>query len=80
MEMSYVDSKVHHLKLLTVLYFFGYKTGFSLSRMTKITKSVLCNFAIIRLLPLLNNPKNLDPSYKMDLDFWIVLEEKNSVL
>ena len=24
----------------------------------------------------LNNPKDLDPSYKMDLDFWIVLEEK----
>ena len=24
----------------------------------------------------LNNPKNLDPSYKMDLDFWIVLEGK----
>ena len=23
-----------------------------------------------------NSPKNLDPSYKMDLDFWIFLEEK----
>ena len=21
-------------------------------------------------LPILNNPKDLDPSYKMDLDFW----------
>ena len=27
-------------------------------------------FAIIRVLPFLNNLKDLDPSYKMDLDFW----------
>ena len=27
--------------------------------------------------PLQNSPKNLDPSYKMDLDFRDVLEEKN---
>ena len=25
--------------------------------------------SIIRVLPFLNNPKDLDPSYKMDLDF-----------
>ena len=34
-----------------------------------MTKSVLCNHAVIRVLPFLNNPKDLDPSYKMDLDF-----------
>ena len=52
-------------------YLFGYKTGFSLSRMsTKIIKSVLFNFAVIQVLPFLNNPKHLDPSYKLDLDFW----------
>ena len=34
--------------------------------MTKIIKSVQCNFVIIQLLPFLNNPKDLDPSYKMD--------------
>ena len=28
------------------------------------------NFAIIRVLPLLNNPKDLDPSYETDLGFW----------
>ena len=33
-------------------------------------KSVLCNFAVIQVLPFLNNAKDLDPSYKMDLDFW----------
>ena len=33
-------------------------------------KSVLCNFAVIRVLPFLNNPKDLDPSNKTDLDFW----------
>ena len=26
---------------------------------------------------ILNNPKSLDPSYKMDRDFWIVLEGKS---
>ena len=38
----------------------------------KITKSVLRNFAIIhvQVLPFLNNPKNLNQSYKRDLDFW----------
>ena len=33
-------------------------------------KSVLCNVAVIRVLPFLNNPKDLDPSDKTDLDFW----------
>ena len=27
-------------------------------------------FAIIQVSPFLNNPKNIDPSYKTDLDFW----------
>ena len=40
------------------------------SAIRRVTKSVLWNFAIIRVLPLLNNPKDLDPSCKMDLDFW----------
>ena len=31
---------------------------------------ISCNFAIIRVLPFLNNLKDLDPSYKMDLDLW----------
>ena len=48
------------------------RRGFPLPRMTTITNSVLCNFAIIRVLPFQNNPKDLDvdQSYKMDLDFW----------
>ena len=33
-------------------------------------KSVLRNFAVIRVLPFLNNPKDLDLSYKTDIDFW----------
>ena len=28
------------------------------------------NFAIIKVLPFLNKPKDLDPSYKMNLDIW----------
>ena len=35
-----------------------------------MTKSVLLNFAITPILPFLNNPKDLDPSYKTDLDLW----------
>ena len=27
-------------------------------------------FSVIRLFSLQNNPKNLDPSYKVDLDLW----------
>ena len=30
----------------------------------------------IPVLPFLNNPKDLDPSYKMDLDFWDCLRRK----
>ena len=44
--------------------------GFLLSRMTpSITKSVLLNFATVGILPFLNNLKDLDLSYKTDLDF-----------
>ena len=42
--------------------------------MTPINKLVIRNFAVIGILPFLNNPKDLDPSYKMDLDFWHCLE------
>ena len=35
-----------------------------------ITKSVLWNYAIIQVLPFLNNPRDEDPSYKTDLDFF----------
>ena len=34
--------------------------------------------SVIRFLP--KNPYNLDPSYKTDLDFVIVLEEKNYLI
>ena len=27
-------------------------------------------FAVIQVLPFLNNPKDRDSSHKMDLDFW----------
>ena len=36
----------------------------------QITKSVQWNFAMIGVFPFLNNLKDLDPSYKTDLDFW----------
>ena len=46
----------------------------------QVTKSVLRNFAITQVLPFLNNPKDLDPSYRMDLDFWDHLEGKKLCL
>ena len=56
------------------------RRGFTLFRMTTNTKPVLWNYARIRVLPFLNNPKDPDPSYKMDLDFKIVLEGKKLCL
>ena len=38
-------------------------------------------FAMILVLPFLNNPKDLDPSYKMDLDIMdCFVSKQNSVL
>ena len=51
-------------------YLFGYKTGLSLSRMSTNNQISPTQFAVIRVLPFLNNPKDLDLSYKTDLDFW----------
>ena len=53
------------------------REGFVSLERRQVSKSVLWNFAIIRVLPFLNNPKeldpsnkDLDPSNKMDLDLW----------
>ena len=46
------------------------RRGFPSLEWVQIIKSALCNFAVIRVLPLLNNPKDLDPSCKTNLDFW----------
>ena len=50
-------------------YLFGYKRGYPFSRMTT-NKSVVWSFAIVRVLHFLNNPKDLNPSSKTNLDFW----------
>ena len=42
--------------------------------------SVLCSFAVIRVLPFLKNPKDVDLSYKMDLDFWDCFGRKKHCL
>ena len=46
----------------------------------QITKSVLWNFAIRQILSFLNSPKDLDLSYKTDLDFLDYLEGKKLCL
>ena len=55
------------------------RRGFVPTEWLQITKSVLWNFAIIPILPFLNNPKDLDPSYKMDLDLWDCLGRKKTL-
>ena len=45
------------------------KQGLALLELLQITELVQRKFAI-RVLPFLNNPKDLGPSYKMDLDFF----------
>ena len=57
------------------------RRGFPSLVCQQITKSVLSDFAKIRVLPSKTIPKNLDPSFKMDLDFLgLFWKEKNSVL
>ena len=46
------------------------KQGFPLSKMTAELRINLKEFKYEIGIPYQNNPKNLDPSYKMDLDFW----------
>ena len=58
----------------------GYKIVFPSLEWLQITKSVLWNLAVILVLPYLNNPNDLELSYKMDLDFGIVLEGKKVCL
>ena len=56
-------------------YLFGYKKGFPSLEWLQITKYVLWNFALICVLPFLNNSKDQDLSYKDGPRFlWIVLE------
>ena len=45
------------------------KQGFPLFRLTTNYYISPINFAMIRVLPFLNNPKDLDTSYQMNLDF-----------
>ena len=46
------------------------RRGFPYLDWLQITKPVLWNVAVIRLLLFPNSLKDLDPSFKMDLDFW----------
>ena len=69
-----------HVTVSAIPYLFGYKTGFPLSRMTTNNHiSPICSFAIIQVLPFLNTPKHLDPSYKMDLDVWDCFGRKRTL-
>ena len=46
---------------------------------TNNLKLVLLNFAIIGVLPFLNNLKYLKPSYKIDLELWDCFGRKKTL-
>ena len=55
------------------------RQGFVPLEWLQITKSVLgYEIAITPILPFLNNPKDLDPSYKTDLDLWDCFGRKST--
>ena len=54
----------------TVPYLFGYKMGLSLSRMSTNNQISPMQFCCYTGFTLPKQSKDLDPSYKMDLDFW----------
>ena len=60
-----------HLTIWSTVFIWLYDGVFPFLEWLQKTKSVLWNFTIIPVLPFLNNPKDLDLSYKKtDLDFW----------
>ena len=68
------QSKIQNIMILEQIskyhIYSAIRWGYPPSRVTRNYKSVLCSFTIIHVLPFLNNPKDIDPFYKMDLDFW----------
>ena len=52
------------------------RRGFSFSRIGTNKQISPLQFCCNTSLPFLNNPKDLDPSYKMDLDFWNCFRRK----
>ena len=77
---NFICNILHELNILSIFfprkqsvckiclsYLFGYKMGFfPFLEWLQRTKSVPWNFARIQVLPFLNNPKDLDQSYKTD--------------
>ena len=61
-------------------YLFGFKTGLSLSRMSTNNQISRMQFCCNTGLPFLKNPKDLDLSDKMDLDFWDCFGRKKHCL
>ena len=46
------------------------RQGFLSPKVPQIFKSAECNIGYLASFPFQNNLVNLDPSFKMDLDFW----------
>ena len=61
------------------LIYSAIRQGYPLARMTANNSISPMNLAVIQVLLFLNNPKDLDPSYKMDLDFWECFGRKQTL-
>ena len=61
---------IHSMERDNYRIYSAIRRGFLSLEWVQIIKSVLCNFTVIWVLPFLNNPKDLDPSDKTDLDIW----------
>ena len=75
-ELSIHGKLMHYLtsESVNIPYFFGYK-------MELFSANIPCFFGYkMELFSLQNNLKNLDPSYKMDLDIWDCLGRVKFVL
>ena len=64
------DQTVFRSRLFWVYHIYSaIRQGFAFSRMTTKNEISPMKFCYM-ILPFLNSHKDLDPSYKMDLDFW----------
>ena len=76
--MTLIFNFQKRIKVTMLPYLLGY-WGILLSRMSTNNKISSIDFAIIQLLPFLSSLKAPDMSYKVNVDFGIVLERKNTM-
>ena len=66
------------LNLQTVYHIYFIRWGFPLYRMSTNNYTSPMKFSCYMSFTFLNNPRDLDPSYKTDLDFWYCFARKKT--